>query len=89
MTRATKTNEPVAILDLSGASERHCEILYAMLVNYCTDQALTIVLNSGTNEGLLAWRNLARDADPTTTTTSAKRLSKILDWSFSGDAKTS
>ena len=73
---------------LSGQDPALSSQLYYILVMITRQQALTLVTNSGPQEGFLAWQRLIEHFEPTAKTRQAGQLLSLLSWNFShGDVQ--
>jgi len=61
--------------------------LYYMLVLVTRAEPLNIVVNSGSGEGLVAWKRLVERYEGATATRLAGTLLQLMNWSFSGDVQ--
>ena len=80
--------EPVELnnSEMTNAAARSASVaLYYMLVLLCRNEALNVVINAGSGEGLLAWRRLVQRYDSAAATRLAGLLLNLMNWSFSGD----
>eukprot|EP00971_Amphidinium_carterae_P013974 275221-Amphidinium_carterae.1 len=59
--------------------------LYYILLLFCRQQPLTLVINAGEQEGLTAWQRLVEQYEPQQRTSFAGQLQALLSWKFGGD----
>eukprot|EP00971_Amphidinium_carterae_P352084 6492417-Amphidinium_carterae.2 len=85
MLRAETTEDAVDNLALSVDASSASQTLYYILIMLCKGSALTRVVNSGTAEGLQAWRALCRFYEPKTATRHASLLLEVLNFDFQGE----
>lgn len=71
--------------DLQPGERDASVALFYMLVLLTRNEALNIVINSGTGEGLLAWRRLVQRFDSSAATRLAGLLLSLMNWGFGGD----
>eukprot|EP00971_Amphidinium_carterae_P319662 6353145-Amphidinium_carterae.1 len=85
MHRAETTEDAVDNLALSVDASSASQTLYYILIMLCKGSALTRVVNSGTAEGLQAWRSLCRFYELKTATRHASLLLEVLNFDFQGE----
>ena len=61
--------------------------LYFMLVLVTRGEPLNIVVNSGSGEGLVAWKRLVKRYEGASATRLAGTLLQLMNWSFAGDVQ--
>ena len=78
-------SENLARVGLNAAEQELATQLFYMLVMLTRNAALTLVTNSGSQEGFLAWGKLINHYEPTERTRQAGQLMQLLAWDFAGD----
>eukprot|EP00971_Amphidinium_carterae_P046061 906338-Amphidinium_carterae.1 len=74
------TEFPISALDAGDAAVSRQ--LYYVLLLLTRQQPMTLIINSGEQEGLLAWRRLLEHYEPHQRTRFAGQLLSLLSWDF-------